>query len=75
MAGDYISKTNRWIRNYGYTLQTSVADLVDNSLDANASWVQVAFNRNAEQKVNGAFFLDNGDGMSEKELLTQCALV
>lgn len=69
MAGDYIeAKLIDGYRNYGYTLQTSVADLVDNSLDANASWVQVAFNRNAEQKVNGAFFLDNGDGMSEKEL-------
>lgn len=69
MAGDYIeAKLIDGYRNYGYTLQTSVADLVDNSLDANCSWVQVAFNRNAEQKVNGAFFLDNGDGMSEKEL-------
>ena len=68
-SGDYIDANQiPALRSYGYTLQTSIADIVDNSIDAKASWIQISFHRNSESKLNGAFFLDNGNGMDEKTL-------
>lgn len=53
------------LRSVGYTPETAIADIVDNSLSANASTVYIEFNWQ-EQVI---IISDNGDGMSEQELL------
>ena len=51
----------------GYSLAESIADLIDNSIDAKATDVLVRFlyDRNAVRRV---FVVDNGRGMSEDVL-------
>ena len=51
-------------RAMGYSLQTAVADIVDNSITAEASQVDIFFSP-AERYIA---FLDDGIGMSESEL-------
>lgn len=53
------------LRSVGYTPETAIADIVDNSLSANASAITIEFNWQ-EQVI---IISDNGDGMSEQELL------
>lgn len=53
------------LRSVGYTPETAIADIVDNSLSANASTVSIEFNWQ-EQII---IISDNGDGMSDQELL------
>lgn len=53
------------LRSVGYNPETAVADIVDNSLSANASKVSIEFNWQ-EQII---IISDNGDGMSEQDLL------
>lgn len=54
-------------RAIGYSLETAIADIVDNSIAAGASYVQI------ERKWDGAssqiIIRDNGCGMSNKELI------
>src|SRR5438046_2448238 len=54
------------LRDIGYDLPSAVADLVDNSLDAGASTVNVAVGR-----LGGVAFIriaDNGHGMTDRRL-------
>ena len=54
------------LRAMGYDLSTAIADLIDNSISANATDIHVDFSWNS-----GAPWIlisDNGDGMSESEL-------
>ena len=53
------------LRSVGYTPETAIADIVDNSLSANASTVSIEFNWQ-EQII---IISDNGDRMSDQELL------
>lgn len=53
------------LRSVGYTPETAIADIVDNSLSANASTISIEFNW-LEQNI---IISDNGDGMSKQELL------
>lgn len=53
------------LRSVGYTPETAIADIVDNSLSANASAITIEFDWQ-EQVI---IISDNGDGMSEQELL------
>lgn len=53
------------LRSVGYDPEMAVADIVDNSLSANASKVSIEFNWQ-EQII---IISDNGDGMSEQDLL------
>lgn len=54
------------LRNIGYTAQTAIADIVDNSIDAGASIIDIHFEYN---NGNGFIFIkDNGHGMSDSEL-------
>ncbi|MBB1247689.1 ATP-binding protein [Rhizobium sp. G21] len=55
------------LRNVGYTLQTALADIVDNSISANASRIDIGFNWSGKQSFISVS--DNGDGMSEDRLL------
>lgn len=53
------------LRSVGYTPETAIADIVDNSLSANASTVSIEFNWQNQVII----ISDNGDGMSKQELL------
>lgn len=55
------------LRSIGYTLETAIADLIDNSITANAKTISIdsPFN-GSETKI---FILDDGDGMDEQTLV------
>ena len=55
------------ISRIGYRIQEALADLIDNSIDAEAGKVLVRFFRDGERLTNLAV-VDDGRGMSEKEL-------
>jgi hypothetical protein len=55
------------LRDFGYTLETAIADIVDNSITANATEINVRFSWN-----NGSPWVaiaDNGAGMTESILI------
>lgn len=54
------------LRDIGYELDTALADLIDNSITANASQVDIVFDIKPETKVA---IIDNGDGMNRDELI------
>ncbi len=53
------------LRDIGYELDTALADLIDNSITASASNVDIIFETRPETKVA---IVDNGDGMTRDEL-------
>lgn len=56
------------MRDLGYSLETAVADLIDNSITAGASSIDILVVSN--KQVPLVAILDNGRGMSEAELLS-----
>jgi len=56
----------RSIAEQGYTLQASLADLIDNSISAKADRVELLID--ISQQPFTLFLSDNGDGLSEEEL-------
>ncbi len=56
------------MRDLGYSLETAIADLIDNSISAGADTVDIVFDTSGEPPV--VVILDNGHGMTEPELLT-----
>ena len=56
-------------RAIGYTTPSAVADIIDNSISANASEIRMEFVSGDQPYVS---ILDNGNGMDEQEL--QCAM-
>lgn len=60
---EYLIKS---IAEQGYTLETSLADLLDNSISANSKKVEI-ISSNIEDKLK-VFIADDGDGMNETEL-------
>jgi hypothetical protein len=55
------------MRDLGYSLETAVADLIDNSISARATNIDVVCDMAADQPF--VAILDNGDGMDEGMLL------
>ena len=55
------------LRDIGYSLQTAVADVIDNSLTAGARTIELLAETHAESPAIG--ILDDGGGMTEAELL------
>ncbi|GAA0373489.1 ATP-binding protein [Bowmanella denitrificans] len=55
------------MRDLGYSLETAIADLIDNSISAFASTIEVIFDVSGEKPV--VVITDNGKGMLEAELL------
>ncbi|GAX46706.1 ATP-binding protein [Pseudolactococcus reticulitermitis] len=53
-------------RSIGYTFETAVADIIDNSISANAKYIDVLF----ENENRYVAIIDNGYGMSEEELIS-----
>lgn len=56
-------------RSIGYTFQTAVADIVDNSISAMAKKIRLNFNAGSENNEAYVVINDDGTGMSRKELL------
>lgn len=55
------------LRSIGYTLETAVADLIDNSITAKASRIDIDSSfQGSDTKI---YILDNGEGMSEVRLV------
>lgn len=58
------------LRSVGYTPETAIADIVDNSLSANASIVKIEFDWDNQRFI----ITDNGEGMSKQELLKSMSI-
>ena len=61
------------IRDIGYSLETAIADLVDNSISAGAKNIKILLINDSDNQP----FLsveDDGEGMSEEELLSAMRL-
>lgn len=56
------------LRDTGYDLNTALADIIDNSLDANASIIKVMMQRKIDNSLS-IMVIDNGCGMNKEELL------
>jgi len=54
------------LRAYGYSTESAIADLIDNSIAASATQIDIQFEWRG--KDSWAYVLDNGSGMTEKEL-------
>lgn len=61
---EYLIKS---IAEQGYSLETSLADLMDNSISANSDRIEVLIN--TESEPFKLFLADNGDGMTEEDLM------
>lgn len=59
------------MRAFGYTLPTAVADLVDNSISAEATEVDIFF---GDQPYRYVALMDNGNGMTAEEALVAMRL-
>lgn len=55
------------LRDLGYSLETAIADLIDNSISADADSIDIVCDVSREQPV--VMILDNGRGMTAEELL------
>ncbi|ENO80987.1 hypothetical protein B447_09883 [Thauera sp. 27] len=55
------------MRDLGYSLETAIADLIDNSISACADRIDIVCDVSGEQPL--VVILDNGRGMTERELL------
>ena len=55
------------LRDIGYSLQTAISDVIDNSLTAGAHRIELLAETHVEVPAIGV--LDNGSGMTEAELL------
>lgn len=58
--------TMQSLRDIGYELDTALADIIDNSITAGASKVEIIFKTDSAVKVA---IVGNGDGMSREELI------
>lgn len=54
-------------RSFGYNLSTAIADIVDNSISANASVISIDYNWNGQNSFIS--ISDNGSGMNKEELV------
>lgn len=55
------------MRNVGYTMETAVADIIDNSIAAQASEIKIFYS--CEEGMPCIAILDNGQGMTREELI------
>lgn len=56
------SRITEGLRDTGYTVLTAIADIVDNSIAANASKIKILFQTDQNRKIN-LYIADNGCGM------------
>ncbi|MFI6941770.1 ATP-binding protein [Streptomyces sp. NPDC050418] len=55
------------LTNQGYGFEVAIADLIDNSIDADATKIVVHFLRD-DERVTSLLIVDNGRGMSDEDL-------
>lgn len=55
------------MRSMGYSFETALADVVDNSISANATTIRILFPTNPMEKL-AVGILDDGVGMSDNDL-------
>ena len=60
-------RTMEGLRDTGYSFETSVADLVDNAIAANATTIDISVQRDLRGRIR-LTIADNGDGMDSKHL-------
>ena len=68
IANPHPAGTIESLRSLGYSLEAAVADLVDNSIAADAGQVDVIFTWNGQDSWIAV--VDDGHGMDEKQLVT-----
>jgi hypothetical protein len=56
------------LRDLGYSLETAIADLIDNSISADATDIQILCDMSRKDAV--LVIIDNGQGMSESEVIS-----
>lgn len=54
-------------RSFGYNLSTAIADIIDNSISANANEIAISYKWNGQDSFIS--IRDNGDGMNKDELV------
>jgi HSP90 family molecular chaperone len=54
-------------RSFGYNLSTAIADIIDNSISANAKEIHIEYKWDGQNSY--ILILDNGDGMNCEELV------
>ncbi|NCB40532.1 MAG: ATP-binding protein, partial [Erysipelotrichia bacterium] len=62
------SSLSESMRDIGYSLATAIADIIDNSITANASEIEVYCDLTQERPTLA--IVDNGHGMNSEELMT-----
>lgn len=67
LAEPFASSMSQSLRAFGYDLSSAIADLVDNSIFAEAKNIWIDFNWDGEK--SSICITDDGKGMTEKELL------
>ena len=60
------------MRSLGYDIKMAIADLIDNSITANAKRIDIIFHWNSSESIIA--IKDNGHGMSENELIKNLKL-
>jgi Histidine kinase-, DNA gyrase B-, and HSP90-like ATPase len=68
IANPHPGGTIESLRSLGYTVEAAIADLIDNSIAAHAQQVDVTFSWDGRE--SWVAVVDNGNGMSEHELVT-----
>ena len=56
------------LRDIGYSLETALSDIIDNSITARAREIQIHTDSNSEDSFIA--LVDDGDGMTEDELIS-----
>jgi hypothetical protein len=63
------ARMSRSLRGLGYSLETAIADLIDNSVEANATEIDVDWNHaDSEGPQNWVRISDNGDSMDSQRV-------
>lgn len=60
------------MRDIGYTLESALADVIDNAISANASTIHISYDTNSASPFLAV--VDDGDGMTRADLLTAMRL-
>lgn len=54
-------------RSFGYNLSTAIADIIDNSISADAVEIRIGYKWDGQNSI--IFITDNGNGMNQEELI------
>jgi len=66
-ASPYASSLIEGHRDFGYSLETAIADVIDNSITANARHISIVVDTVSDAPALA--IIDDGDGMTEPELI------